>query len=272
MGGIVDSIGDFAGDVVGGIGDVVGGIGDFVGDVVGNLNPATIAAIVYMATTGDPSALLAETGSEYAAYTALENIGAEGLANLAADYGASSIFSPTEWGSVLSNLADDPSILSTIGESMADNNWMDMLSTYGSDAAAAGDNNWMDYLSTMGDTPGATGDWWKNVLKGISNVVGSSGDNTGIAGLLSGIGSVATNPLTIGGIYGTLALKDQQRINDAVLASYGAYQAGKANKAKQYATGEGLPSLGVTVGGTPLAQAQPRTAANTVYYPMGAVA
>ena len=42
------------------------------------------------------------------------------------------------------------------------------------------------------------------------------------------------------------------------------HQADKLRKKQQYQTGVGLPSLPTTVGGVPLAQAQPRTAAQTV--------
>jgi hypothetical protein len=284
MGGIVDSIGDFAGDVVGGIGDAVGGVADFVGNALGNLDVGKLlpAAILFI-TTGNPSLLLAEAGSEYAAYTALETLQASGsLANAAAAAGTGSFFSPTEIGSALSTISEDPSILSAMKDAINAGDYGQIGAGYETSTEQANSiwdqiqSEWNQMEPYPGEdgslSTGSTGNMLTKILKGVSDVVGSTGNNTGIMGLLGGLGNSLTSPAALGGIYGTLALKNQQAINDAVLGAYGSYQLGKAKKAKQYATGEGLPSLGVTVGGNPLAQALPRTAANTVSYPMGAVA
>lgn len=292
MGGAVDFVGDViggAGDVVG---DVIGGVGDFVGDVVetvgDNLNPATIAAIVYFASTGDPSALIAEEGSAAAAEAVLADLGEQGFMDLLSTYGSDAAAAGEIMGG-FEPVIDAGGLFESIGSGQLGSTLESIGSQFDiNDALNAGDysqigignevsteqaNSIWDQLQSewnqMEPFPGedgsiATGGTtnWGNILRTIGNTIGSGADTLG--GILANAGKAATSPLGIAGIYAGLSLKDQQRINDAVLASYGAYQTDKARKRQQYQTGVGLPSLPTTVGGVPLAQAQPRTAAQTV--------
>jgi hypothetical protein len=292
MGGAVDFVGDVVGGAADAVGDVIGGVGDIVGDVVetvgDNLNPATIAAIIYLATTGDPSALIAEEGSAAAAEAVLADIGEQGFMDLLSTYGSDAAaageimggFEPViNAGSLFESIGTGElgSTLESLGSQFDINDALnagDYAQTgIGNEVSTEQANSIWDQLQSewnqMESFPGedgstATGSTtnWGKILQSVGNAVGSGADALG--GILANAGKAATSPLGLAGLYAGLSLKDQQRINDAVLSSYGAYQTDKARKKQQYQTGVGLPSLPTTVGGVPLAQAQPRTAAQTV--------
>ena len=292
MGGAVDFVGDVVGGAADAVGDVIGGVGDIVGDVVetvgDNLNPATIAAIIYLATTGDPSALIAEEGSAAAAEAVLADIGEQGFMDLLSTYGSDAAaageimggFEPViNAGGLFESIGTGElgSTLESLGSQFDINDALnagDYAQTgIGNEVSTEQANSIWDQLQSewnqMESFPGedgstATGSTtnWGKILQSVGNAVGSGADALG--GILANAGKAATSPLGLAGLYAGLSLKDQQRINDAVLSSYGAYQTDKARKKQQYQTGVGLPSLPTTVGGVPLAQAQPRTAAQTV--------
>jgi hypothetical protein len=301
MGGAVDFVGDVVGDVADAVGDVVGGIGDVVGSVADNLNPATIAAIVYFASTGDPSALFAETGSAAAAEATLAELGEQGFMDLLSTYGSdaaaageimggfepvfdtANLFTPELGsGSVLtgdtfgSSTADE--ILSNVGGggdiSTGDifntgdiSNTGDTFGSSTEDEILGGTTNTGDTFgsSTEGEIEASGGFTnWEDYIKNLPNI-SQSIDTSGILNSLSKLGSnISNTPSIPATLYAGLALADQRRINNQVMNAYNIYQADKLKKKQQYQTGVGLPSLPTTVGGVPLAQAQPRTAAQTV--------
>ena len=292
MGGAVDFVGDIVGGAADAVGDVVGGIGDVVGDVVGsvadNLNPATIAAIIYFATTGDPSALLAEEGSAIAAEEVLSSLGEEGFMDLLSTYGSDAAAA----GEVMGGFEPVINVGNLYNAELGSGNVLESLGSQFdiNDALNAGDyaqtgignevsneqaqsiwdqiqsewNQMEPYPGEDGST--ATGGTnWGNILQNVGNAVGSGSDVLG--GILANAAKAATSPLGLAGLYAGLSLRDQQRINDAALGSFNAYQTGKAGKKQQFTTGQGLPSLNITQGGVPLTSAPVRTAANTVVRP-----
>ena len=292
MGGAVDFVGDIVGGAADAVGDVVGGIGDVVGDVVGsvadNLNPATIAAIIYFATTGDPSALLAEEGSAIAAEEVLSSLGEEGFMDLLSTYGSDAAAA----GEIMGGFEPVINVGNLYGAELGSGNVLESLGSQFdiNDALNAGDyaqtgignevsneqaqsiwdqiqsewNQMEPYPGEDGST--ATGGTnWGDILQKVGNAVGSGADALG--GVLANAGKAATSPLGLAGLYAGLSLRDQQRINDAALGSFNAYQTGKAGKKQQFTTGQGLPSLNITQGGVPLTSAPIRTAANTVVRP-----
>jgi hypothetical protein len=298
---IVDDALDFAGDIVGGAGDIIGDVVEGVGDVVEDLNPATIAAIIYLASTGDPSALFAETGSAAAAETVLADLGEQGFMDLLGTYGSDAAaageimggFEPVfDTANLFTPELGSGSVLTgdTFGSSTAD----EILSNVGGGGdISTGDIFNTGDISNTGDTFGSsteeeilggttnTGDTfgsstedeilnsggftnWEDYIKNLPNI-SQSVDTGGILNSLSKLGSSISNTPSIPAtLYAGLALADQRRINNQVMNAYNIYQADKLKKKQQYQTGEGLPSLPTTVGGIPLAQAQPRTAAQTV--------
>jgi hypothetical protein len=292
MGGAVDFVGDIVGGAADAVGDVVGGIGDVVGDVVGsvadNLNPATIAAIIYFATTGDPSALLAEEGSAIAAEEVLSSLGEEGFMDLLSTYGSDAAaageimggFEPViNVGNLYNAELGSGNILESLGSQFDINDALnagDYAQTgIGNEVSNEQAQSIWDQIQSqwnqMEPYPGEDGSTatggtnWGNILQNVGNAVGSGSDVLG--GILANAGKAATSPLGLAGLYAGLSLRDQQRINDAALGSFNAYQTGKAGKKQQFTTGQGLPSLNITQGGVPLASAPIRTAANTVVRP-----
>jgi len=288
MGGAVDFVGDIVGGAADAVGDVVGGIGDVVGSVADNLNPATIAAIIYFASTGDPSALLAEEGSAIAAEEVLSSLGEEGFMDLLSTYGSDAAAA----GEVMGGFEPVINVGNLYNAELGSGNVLESLGSQFdiNDALNAGDyaqtgignevsneqaqsiwdqiqsewNQMEPYPGEDGST--ATGGTnWGNILQNVGNAVGSGSDVLG--GILANAGKAATSPLGLAGLYAGLSLRDQQRINDAALGSFNAYQTGKAGKKQQFTTNQGLPSLNITQGGVPLTSAPVRTAANTVVRP-----
>jgi hypothetical protein len=315
MGGgvpIVDDALDFAGDVVGGaadvVGDVVGGIGDVVGSVVDNLNPATIAAIVYFASTGDPSALFAETGSAAAAEATLAELGEQGFMDLLSTYGSDAAaageimggFEPvidvgslygSELGSGsvltgdLSNIIntdvafDGPTIPTDVGTGTvggytfgADGSIMDAAGNVIADAATS--KPLLDAGMSIGDI--------YNYVKGglnLANLTGILGKGGSLVGALmpssEQLGSFFTNlgqaaPLAGAAGLGYLTYKDRANINKSITDAYNNYLAKQSGITSAYGVGAGPQQLNYNVAGIPLAQAQPRTAAQTVVMPKAA--
>jgi len=301
MGGVVSSIGDFVGDVVGGIGDVAGNI---VGSVVDNLNPSTLAAIAYMATTGDPSALLAEAGSEEAAASILSNLGTEGISSIAGNYGVNSVFTNPQWESLISTAGTDPSILSNIGgvgSSLNGGTWQDILSsgvnaadvgtgtaggyTFGTDGSIldASGNVIADAATSaeFGKAGLGLGDIYNYVKNGLSianltGILGKGGSilnalmpsSTDVGDIFSSLGSLA--PLAAAGGLGYLGYKNQSDINKTITDAYNNYLGKQSEIASAYGVDKGPQQLNYNVAGVPLAQAQPRTAAQTVVTPKAA--
>ena len=315
MGGVVDTISNVIGGAANAVGNVVGGIGNVVGNVVGSvadkLNPKTIAAIIYFASTGDPSALLAETGSAIEAENVLSSLGKEGFMDLLSTYGSDAAAS----GEIMGGFEPVINVGNLYNAELGSGNVLESLGSQFdiNDALNAGDYaqtgignevsqfdindalNAGDYAQTgignevsneqaqsiwdqiqsewnqMEPYPGEDGSTatggtnWGNILQNVGNAVGSGSDVLG--GILANAGKAATSPLGLAGLYAGLSLRDQQRINDAALGSFNAYQTGKAGKKQQFTTGQGLPSLNITQGGVPLTSAPVRTAANTVVRP-----
>lgn len=284
MGGVVDTISNVIGGAADAVGDVVGGIGN----VVSNLKPTTIASIVYFATTGDPSALLAEEGSAIAAEKVLADLGEQGFMDLLSTYGSDAAAA----GEVMGGFEPVINVGNLYNAELGSGNVLESLGSQFdiNDALNAGDyaqtgignevsneqaqsiwdqiqsewNQMEPYPGEDGST--ATGGTnWGNILQNVGNAVGSGSDVLG--GILANAGKAATSPLGLAGLYAGLSLRDQQRINDAALGSFNAYQTGKAGKKQQFTTGQGLPSLNITQGGVPLTSAPVRTAANTVVRP-----
>jgi hypothetical protein len=326
MGGgvpIVDDALDFAGDVIGGAGDVIGdvveGIGDVVGSVADNLNPATIAAIVYFASTGDPSALFAETGSAAAAEATLAELGEQGFMDLLSTYGSDAAaageimggFEPvvdvgslfgSELGSgsvltgdlsniintdvafdgsdILSDLPfDGPTIPTDVGTETVGGY------TFGPDGSiidAAG-NVVADAATSSGFTEAglSLGDIYNYVKSGMNlanlgklitgggSLVGAlmpSSENLGK--FFTNLGTAA--PLVGAAGLGYLTYKDRANINKSITDAYNNYLAKQSGITSAYGVGAGPQTLPYNVAGVPLAQAQPRTAAQTVVMPKAA--
>jgi len=310
MGGAVDSVVDFAGDVVGGaadaVGDVISGVGDVVGNVVDNLNPATIAAIIYMASTGDPSALLAEAGSEEAAAAILTDLGDAGVSDLLANYSPEigTTFADNVTSSSLLDTLYNPEIgttfegvgsdLSNIGSTLtdaaagagadvgtgtvggytfgADGSIMDAAGNVIADAATS--KPLLDAGMSIGDI--------YNYVKGgmnLANLTGILGKGGSLVGALmpnsQQLGSFFTNlgqaaPLAGAAGLGYLTYKDRANTNKSITDAYNNYLGKQSGIASAYGVGQGPQQLNYNVAGVPLAQAQPRTAAQTVVMPKAA--
>jgi len=310
MGGAVDSVVDFAGDVVGGaadaVGDVISGVGDVVGNVVDNLNPATIAAIIYMASTGDPSALLAEAGSEEAAAAILTDLGDAGVSDLLANYSPEigTTFADNVTSSSLLDTLYNPEIgttfegvgsdLSNIGSTLtdaaagagadvgtgtvggytfgADGSIMDAAGNVIADAATSAE---------FGKAGLGLGDIYNYVKGGmnLANLTGILGKGGSLVGALmpnsQQLGSFFTNlgqaaPLAGAAGLGYLTYKDRANTNKSITDAYNNYLGKQSGIASAYGVGAGPQTLNYNVAGTPLAQAQPRTAAQTVVMPKAA--
>jgi hypothetical protein len=341
MGSAVDSIVDFGGDVIGGaadvVGDVVGGIGDVVGNVADSLNPATIAAIVYFASTGDPSALFAETGSAAAAETVLADLGEQGFMDLLSTYGsdaaasgeimggfesvvdAGSLYgSELGSGSVLTgdisniinadvNLGDlafdGPTIPTDIGTGIgtdigtgigtdigtgvgtdvgtqtvggytfgADGSILDAAGNVVADAATS--SGFTDAGLSLGDIynyvkGGMNISNLAKLIAGGGSLVGALMPSSGQLGsFFSNLGSAA--PLAGAAGLGYLTYKDRANTNKSITDAYNNYLAKQSGISSAYGVGQGPQTLNYNVAGIPLAQAQPRTAAQTVVMPKAA--
>ena len=333
MGGVVDTIGDVVGGAADAVGDVVGGIGDVVGSVADSLNPATIAAIVYFASTGDPSALFAETGSAAAAETVLADLGEQGFMDLLSTYGSDAAASGEIMGgfesvvdvgslygselgsgSVLTgdisniinadvNLGDlafdGPTIPTDIGTDVGTGIGTDIGIgvgtdvgtqtvggyTFGADGSildAAG-NVVADAATSSGFTDAglSLGDIYNYVKGGmnISNLakliagggslVGALMPSSGqLCSFFSNLGSAA--PLAGAAGLGYLTYKDRANTNKSITDAYNNYLAKQSGISSAYGVGQGPQTLNYNVAGIPLAQAQPRTAAQTVVMPKAA--
>jgi hypothetical protein len=331
MGSVMSTIGDTLGSVGDTIGNVVGSIGDAVGSVVNtvadNLNPATIAAIVYFASTGDPSALFAETGSAAAAETTLAQLGEQGFMDLLSTYGSDAAatgeimggFEPViDVGSLYGSELGTGSVLSGDLSGIVD----PALQNFTSDAvinpnlgydSIAGTTNSAGGLGTAADTVNgitfgadgsiidasgkviadaatsaelssagmSLGDIYNYVKGGLSlaNLTGILGKGGSILGALmpsstsvgdffSSLGSLA--PLAAAGGLGYLGYKNQSDINQTITDAYNNYLGKQSGIASAYGVGQGPQQLNYNVAGVPLAQAQPRTAAQTVVTPKAA--
>jgi len=306
MGGVVDTIGDVVGGAADVVGDVVGSVGDIVGSVADNLNPATIAAIIYMASTGDPSALLAEAGSEEAAAAILTDLGDAGVSDLLANYSPEigTTFADNVTSSSLLDTLYNPEIgttfegvgsdLSNIGSTLtdaaagagadvgtgtvggytfgADGSIMDAAGNVIADAATS--KPLLDAGMSIGDI--------YNYVKGgmnLANLTGILGKGGSLVGALmpnsQQLGSFFTNlgqaaPLAGAAGLGYLTYKDRANTNKSITDAYNNYLGKQSGIASAYGVGAGPQTLNYNVAGTPLAQAQPRTAAQTVVMPKAA--
>ena len=342
MGGVVDTIGDVVGGAADVVGDVVGGIGDVVGNVADSLNPETIAAIVYFASTGDPSALFAETGSAAAAETVLADLGEQGFMDLLSTYGSDAAASGEIMGGVesvvdagslygselgsgsvltgdisniinadvnLGDLAfDGPTIPTDIGTGIG----TDVGTGIGTDVAT-GTTNAAGGLGTAADTvngvtfgkdgaiydslgnviaDAATGTQLTNAglgLGDIYNIIKNGMSLANLTGLIGGgkslVGALMPNSQQLGSFFtnlgqaaplagaaglGYLTYKDRANTNKSITDAYNNYLGKQSGIASAYGVGAGPQTLNYNVAGTPLAQAQPRTAAQTVVMPKAA--
>ena len=324
MGGVVDTIGDVVGGAADAVGDVVGGIGDAIGSVVDNLNPATIAAIVYFASTGDPSALFTSEGSAAAAEATLSSLGQGGYESLLSTYGGDAAAGLNGFQSVVDSSAlysselGSGSILSGDLTGIVD----PALQNFTSDAvidpnlgydSIAGTTNSAGGLGTAADTvngitfgkdgaiydslgnviaDAATGTQLTNAglgLGDIYNIIKSGMSLANLTGLIGGgkslvgalmpsseqVGSFFTNlgqaaPLAGAAGLGYLTYKDRANTNKSITDAYNNYLGKQSGIASSYGVGAGPQTLNYKVAGTPLAQAQPRTAAQTVVMPKAA--
>jgi len=339
MGGgvpIVDDALDFAGDVIGGAGDIIGDVVEGVGDVVEDLNPATIAAIVYFASTGDPSALFAETGSAAAAEATLAELGEQGFMDLLSTYGSDAAaageimggFEPViDVGSLYSSELGTGSVLTgDLSEIMEPTGYLepfdnqitqniDDYSQLGQDVTqqnidvanqAIEDQIGTQTVSgyTFGDdgslidpsgnvvAEGVTtqplldaGMSFKDIVSAVKNGMNLANLGKVIAGGGSILGALMPNTEDLGKFFtnlgtaapligsaglGYLAYKNRSDINKAITDAYNNYLGKQSGIASAYGVGAGPQTLPYTVAGVPLAQAQPRTAAQTVVMPKAA--
>ena len=327
MGSVISDIVDTGGDILGGaadaVGDVVGGIGDAVGSVADSLNPATIAAIVYFASTGDPSALFSSEGSAAAAEATLSSLGETGYENILSQYGNTgeliNSFQPVvDSGALYSSELGSGSILSGDLTGIVD----PALQNFTSDAvinpnlgydSIAGTTNAAGGLGTAADTvSGITfgadgsiidatgniiadaatsaelgkaglglGDIYNYLKSGMSlaNLTGLIGGGKSLVGALmpssEQLGSFFTNlgqaaPLAGAAGLGYLTYKDRANTNKSITDAYNNYLGKQSGIASAYGVGAGPQTLNYNVAGVPLAQAQPRTAAQTVVMPKAA--
>jgi hypothetical protein len=323
MGGVVDTIGDVVGSVGDVVGDVVGSVGDIVSSVADNLNPATIAAIVYFASTGDPSALIEAEGSAAGAEATLSSLGQTGYENILSQYGStgelingfqpvvdsSALYSSgLGSGSVLGgDLAGivDPALQNFTSDAVIDPN-LGYDSIAGTTNAAGGLGTAADTVNgvTFGadgaiyDSLGnviadaATGTQLTNAglgLGDIYNIVKNGMSLANLTGLIGGgkslvgalmpsseqLGSFFSNlgqaaPLAGAAGLGYLTYKDRANTNKSITDAYNNYLGKQSGIASAYGVGQGPQQLNYNVAGVPLAQAQPRTAAQTVVMPKAA--
>ena len=331
MGSVISDIVDTGGDILGSaadaVGSVVGGIGDAVGSVANSLNPATIAAIVYFASTGDPSALFTSEGSAAAAEATLSNLGQQGFEDLLSTYGSDAAASGELMGgfqpvidsnALYSSELGSGSILSGDLTGIVD----PALQNFTSDAvidpnlgydSIAGTTNSAGGLGTAADTvngitfgkdgaiydslgnvvaDAATGTQLTNAglgLGDIYNIVKNGMSLANLTGLIGGgkslvgalmpsseqLGSFFTNlgqaaPLAGAAGLGYLTYKDRANTNKSITDAYNNYLGKQSGIASAYGVGAGPQTLNYNVAGVPLAQAQPRTAAQTVVMPKAA--
>ena len=309
MGGVISTIGDVVGGAADAVGSVVGGIGDAVGSVADSLNPATIAAIVYFASTGDPSALFSSEGSAAAAEATLSKLGQQGFEDLLSTYGSdaaasgelmggfqpvvdssalyssglgsgsvlsgdltgivdSAITSTTNAAGGLGTAADtvggytfgaDGSIIDAAGKTIAD---AATSAEFGKAGLGLGDI--YNYLKNGLSIANLTG----LISSGGSKLLGLMPSSTAVGQIFSNLGSLG--PLAAAGGLGYLGYKNQSDINQTITDAYNNYLGKQTGIASAYGVGQGPQQLNYNVAGTPLAQAQPRTAAQTVVMPKAA--
>ena len=287
MGGVVSSIGDFAGDVV-------GGIGDFAGDVVQDFGPeiGTALALYY----GIPAAGAAGAGG----------LGAGGAGIIGADIaGAGSIgFLP---GTLGTSLAGSSLLPGTIPGGGYQGGFI-KTGIEGLDSALNIAKSGYDLYSATNNfnqpstqqIPALTFQQTSSGAQVDPNAFGQGLQYSFIAGLpeigditdiitksVSGLGNILMNafgsdnlaqvikkygPAVLSVIGGKLSYDDQKRINDIVMGVYNKYNVATELKGLQYRTGQGLASLPVARGGKPLGSqtvgvAPQRTAADVVVRP-----
>lgn len=305
VGGAADAVGSAVGGAADAVGSVVGGIGDAVGSVADSLNPATIAAIVYFASTGDPSALFSSEGSAAAAEATLSNLGQTGYENILSQYGStgelinsfqpvvdssalyssglgsgsvlsgdltgivdSAITSTTNAAGGLGTAADtvggytfgaDGSIIDAAGKTIAD---AATSAEFGKAGLGLGDI--YNYLKNGLSIANLTG----LISSGGSKLLGLMPSSTAVGQIFSNLGSLG--PLAAAGGLGYLGYKNQSDINQTITDAYNNYLGKQTGIASAYGVGQGPQQLNYNVAGTPLAQAQPRTAAQTVVMPKAA--
>jgi hypothetical protein len=310
MGSVISTIGDVVGGAADAVGSAVGGIGDAIGSVVNtvadNLNPATIAAIVYFASTGDPSALIEAEGSAAGAEATLSSLGQAGYENVLSQYGNTgeliNRFQPVvDSGALYSSGLGSGSVLSGDLAGIVDtaSGVTDpALQNFTSDATINPSLGWSDSTGSILDASGnviadatatktltdagmSLGDIYNYVKNGLSiaNLTGliSSGgskllglmpSSTAVGQIFSSLGSLA--PLAAAGGLGYLGYKNQADINQTITDAYNNYLGKQSGIASAYGVGQGPQQLNYNVAGVPLAQAQPRTAAQTVVTPKAA--
>jgi hypothetical protein len=268
MGGVVNTISDIVGGAGDVVGDVIGGAGDIVGSVVDNLNPATIAAIAYMASTGDPSALLAEAGSEEAAATILTNLGDAGVSDILANY--------------------SPEIGTTFADNVTSSSLLDNLQNFNGDIAFDGPTIPTDIpydgptiptdLPYDGPTipadipydgptlPSTPSGGIMNSIKGLIGQLTPS--SATVSNIFDSLSKAA--PIAGAGLLGKLAYSDQARINQSITQAYNDYLQQQQGIRSGYGVTTGPQQLNYTMSGIPLARAPMRTAADVVNIPKAA--
>ena len=329
MGGAVDTVGDIIGGAADAVGDVVSGVGDVVGDVVetvgDNLNPATIAAIVYFASTGDPSALIESEGSAALAEETISSLGQQGFEDLLSTYGSDAAasgeimggFEPVvDTGSLFSSdlgsgnvLSGDLSGVLNIPADANPSAYYDPTTynpeigtTFPETTPEVGTGTVTGYTfgpdGSLIDPSGNvvaegvttqplldSGMSFKDIVSAVKNgmnlanlgkVIAGGGSISGalmpstedMGKFFSNLGTAA--PLVGSAGLGYLAYKNRSDINKAITDAYNNYLNKQSGIASAYGVGAGPQVLPYNVAGVPLAQAQPRTAAQTVVMPKAA--
>jgi len=295
----ISEIIDTGGDILSGAGDVVGDVLDTAGDVVSsvadNLKPATIAAIIYFASTGDPSALIESEGSEIAAQQCLDTLGEQGFQDLVQNYAGDATIGSEITNSTLSdtlqnfnpdvpfdgptNPIDNP----FDGPTNPTDNPFDSP-TNPTDNPFDGPTNSTGIPPNIPTDPIDFSKYYKIPLELAKTIL--SGGASGVKKFLSGVGSLSnidsgdmknffTNlgsaaPLAGAAGLGYLTYKGRQDTNKSIMDAYNNYLGKQSGIASAYGVGAGPQTLNYNVAGIPLAQAQPRTAEQTVVMPKAA--
>ena len=265
MGGFLDSVSDFAGDIIDTGGDILGGVGDVIGDVAGG-----IGDLVGDLDLGDAlQAFIMSGGNPYAAAIAAtgvdESLGFNPGSFMSGDFSSFGDFSGFDPGSVGFDLsapdfsevgdftdylssAEDFANLPNLGESLGD------IVDY-TDLVNQGGGDFMDYLKTGADTAGDFSDYLQTgVEQGgdftdylskledfnkLPDIVGETGDFSDYLSKLEDFNKLPDVPKGIGDIV-------QGGLDDAIemYKKYGkpaasiaklitSYQAGKLSKKQQ---------------------------------------
>ena len=283
MGGVVNTISDIVGGAGDVVGDVIGGAGDIVGTALDN--PLETAAVIAAIAAGQPEFLgLDAAGADAAAAAAADTFGSSTAADIAANEAAAAAAAGAAGAGGITDIPfDGPTIPTdvpfdgpTIPNSSGYNPPIDSF-----DGPTIPNSN--GYNPPIDSFDGPTLPTTPNVpIKTITDIVKQGlnlGQNAGSAtganpnnfdwqSFLSNVGGVA--PLAAAGGLGYLAYQNQADINKTIMDAYNNYLNKQNLYTSGYGVGTGPQQLNYTVGGVPLAQAQPRTVAQTVVKPKAA--